>query len=184
MSALRFFWEGIKNIRTVGTISRSSAFVSRSMLKQVDFEKTDCIVEFGAGDGPITQHILARMKPSARLLAFEVNPVLCELLRKNCPDQRLRIIQDSAEHLDKYLREEGFEKADHIISAIPFVALPEALGDAILYKAKACLRKGGTFVQINYSLLARKRYAAVFGNSRVDFVPLNLPPAFITTCTA
>jgi phospholipid N-methyltransferase len=183
MSALRFFWEGIKNIRTVGTISRSSSFVSRAMLRQVDFAKADCIVELGAGDGPITKHILERMKPGARLLAFEVNPTLCELLRKNCGDGRLRVIEDSAEHMEKYIREEGFEKADFVISALPFVSLPQELGDSILRKSKECLRLGGKYVQINYSLLARKRYEAIFGNGTVEFVLFNIPPAFITTCT-
>lgn len=182
MSGLQFFWEGVKNIRTVGTLSRSSGFVSRAMIKHVDFDKADCIVEFGAGDGPITKHILARMKPNARLLAFEVNPILCKLLQENCPDPRMRIVQDSAEHLQAYLQKEGFAHADFIISAIPFVALPEALGNQILQTAKTSLRPGGKFVQINYSLLARKRYDAIFGNSEVDFVPLNLPPAFITSC--
>ena len=182
MSALQFFLEGIKNIRTVGTISRSSQFVSKTMIKHVDFNKSKCIVEMGAGDGPITKHILNAMKPGTKLLAFEVNPLLCELLRKRISDDRLVLIEDSVENLGKYLDMYGFDKADYIISAIPFVALPDDLGDRILETAKDCLRKGGRFIQINYSLIARKRYEKVFGNSHVKFVPLNIPPAFISIC--
>lgn len=183
MSTFRFLVEGLRDIRTVGTISRSSRFVSQTMVKHIDFTKTKCLVELGAGDGPITKFILKKMAPDAKLLAFEVNERMLDGLRKKLGnDPRLVIINDSAEHIGKYLAEHGFDKADHIISALPFVALPEELGDKIINESKKYLRDGGKFVQLNYSLIPRKRYEKVFGKSVVDFVALNIPPAFVIVC--
>lgn len=182
MSAFKFLLEGLRDIRTVGTISRSSQFVSKKMLENVDFKNAKCIVELGAGDGPITKYILKNMTPQCKLLAFEVNHSLCETLAKKLPDTRMRIVEDSAEYIEKYLKEEGFEKADYIISALPFVSLPEKLGDKILVESQKNLKKGGKFVQLNYSLLALKRYEKVFGKPSIGFVPLNLPPAFVFVC--
>lgn len=182
MGALQFMLEGLRDIRTVGTISRSSRWVCESMLSHVNFDTARCIVEFGAGDGPITEQIISQLKGNTQLLSFEVNPRLCEELRANFKDPRVHIINDSAELIGKYLKEHGFEKADYVVSALPFVSLPEDLGDRIMAAAKANLSDEGKFIQLNYSLLPRKRYESYFGKSTVDFVLRNLPPAFIFAC--
>ncbi|MEM1215016.1 MAG: ribosomal RNA adenine dimethylase, partial [Bacteroidota bacterium] len=81
MNKIKFFTEGLRNMRTVGTVTPSSRFLCESMLKGIDFSKAKFLVELGAGDGVVTKHILKRMRPDARLLAFEVQPDFCELLR-------------------------------------------------------------------------------------------------------
>ena len=58
MNNIAFLKESIKNIKTVGTFTRSSKFLCRGMVKHVDFENAHTIVELGAGDGVITKHIL------------------------------------------------------------------------------------------------------------------------------
>jgi phospholipid N-methyltransferase len=183
MSAFDFFMEGLKDIRTVGTISRSSKFVSKKMISFVDFKTAKCIVELGAGDGPITKYILQAMGPDTKLLAFEINSKLCEIMRQRfAGDKRLVVIEDSAENIDKHIAALGFDAADYVISALPFVALPEELGDSILAESRDALRPGGRFIQLNYSLIPRKRYEKVFGNSDIAFVPINIPPAWVTVC--
>lgn len=182
MSALEFFIQGLKDIRTVGTISRSSQFVSKTMIKHVDFNTAKCIVELGAGDGPITKYILRALKGETKVLAFEVNDKLCQLMRDRYDDPRLQVVEDSAEKIQEYVNGAGFEQADYIISALPFVSLPDDLGDRILQEAFKALRPGGKFIQLNYSLIPRKRYEAIFGKSKVNFVTLNIPPAWVIVC--
>lgn len=73
-------------MRTIGSVSRSSGFVSKTMLDAVDFTIAKVVVELGAGDGAITEHLLKRLQPDARLLIFEVNAAFA----KNCENYRIQ----------------------------------------------------------------------------------------------
>lgn len=179
MSTIEFFREGIKNLKTVGTLTRSSKFVCKEMVSFIDFSAAKVIVELGAGDGVITKHILKGMRPDAKLLVFEVNEAFCEILR-NIKDDRLIVVADSAEKIGDYLQKNKLgATADYIISAIPFVALPDDLSYQIVEASRDHLVKGGLYVQLHYSLLVKKMYKRVFGNVDVNFVALNIPPAFV-----
>ncbi len=182
MGAIKFFIQGIKNFKEVGTFSRSSHFVGKTMTKDkyIDWENAKCIVELGAGDGPITKQILQKMSPDAKLLCFEINDKFCEELHESFGhDNRITIIKDDAKKLGEYIRQAGFEYADAVLSEIPFVIIPE---DDIIEESHRCLKKGGNYVQLHYSLVAKKRYERIFGNIEIDFVGLNVPPAFIHIC--
>ncbi len=178
MTSIEFFKEGIKNLKTVGTLTRTSKFVSKEMVSHVDFDNAQTIVELGAGDGAITKHILAKMHPNSKLIAFEVNSAFCELLRE-FNDDRLIVVEDSAENLGQVLKKNNLKEADFIISAIPFVALPDELSYKIVEESRDNLKTGGKYIQIHYSLLVRKMYRKIFGNVDVNFVTLNIPPAFV-----
>lgn len=180
MSALNFLRESLRNIKTVGTVTRSSAPLCRAAIKPVDFATARHIVELGAGDGVITKHILAKMHPEARLMAFEVNPAFCEEMR-TINDARLFVVQDSAELLAEYLQSHHFEALDAVVSAIPFVSLPESLADKIVTLCREALRPGAPFSQVHYTLVRKKVYAGIFGNVKIEFVPVNIPPAFVLT---
>jgi len=181
MTRFKFFIQGIKNLKTTGTITRTSRVVCREMVSHIDYNNAKCIAELGAGDGVITRHILARMRPDAVLLAFEVLEPLCEELRK-IEDPRLIIVEDSAEKLMEYVQQAGYQQVDFVLSALPFVAIPNDVGDRILKEAHDSLKLGGKFIQINYSLKCKSRYKSVFGNVDVQFEAMNIPPAFIQTC--
>ena len=181
MAKLDFLRQGIKNMRTIGSVSRSSGFVSKTMLDAVDFNLARVVVELGAGDGAITEHLLKRLHPDAKLLIFEVNAAFCEELRK-LPDSRITIIEDSAEHIEAYLKNLQIESIDAVISAIPFVLSPKELSINILKAVKSCMKQGASFVQLHYSLSLKKMYEEIFGQVRFEFVPINIPPAFIILC--
>lgn len=178
MGTIDFFRESLKNIRTVGTVTRSSKSLCKAMIKHVDFKSARVLLELGAGDGVITKHILKKMHKDARLLCFEVNAEFCKQLRA-INDPRLIVVEDSAEHLERYMKENHWEHLDAVISAIPFVSLPDDLGLTIIGECKRFLKEGGLFIQVHYSLLAKKLYQKVFGNVDVNFAPLNIPPAFV-----
>ncbi len=182
MNAIKFFIQGIKNFKEVGTFSRSSKFVVKTMTKDkyVHFDKAKCIVEIGAGDGPITEMILQKMRPDATLLCFEINDEFHEQLQKRFGhDKRIRIIKDDAVKLGEYIKAAGYEEADVVISAIPFVIIPS---DDIIIEAHKYMKKGSKYIQLHYSTVAKKRYERIFGNAEIDFVTLNVPPAFIHIC--
>ncbi len=182
MNRIAFFRESLKNIRTIGTITRSSKYLCKSMVGQIEYKKGQVIVELGAGDGVITRHILKNMKEDSILISFEVNKLFCEKIRSTIKDDRLVVVEDSAEKLGEYLKKQNVEYADIVISAIPFVSLPDELGLSIITACKKYMKLGGRFVQVHYSMLAKKFYPKIFGNVNISFVPLNIPPAFVFVC--
>jgi phosphatidylethanolamine/phosphatidyl-N-methylethanolamine N-methyltransferase len=97
-------------------------------------------------------------------------------------DPRLIVAQDSAENIRKYLDQVGADMADHVVSAIPFAALPEALGKSIVDAAKNNLRPGGCYNQVHYSLKTKSYYEAAFGKVEAHRVWANLPPAWVLYC--
>ncbi len=173
-----FFKESIKSLKTVGTFTRSSDFLCKKMIKHIDFDNAKLIVELGAGDGVITEHILNSMAPDCKLLSFEVNHNFCKKLRA-INDDRLIVVEDSAEKIGEYLAKEGAGQADYIVSAVPFVSLPKELSYDIVRASRKHLKKGGLYIQVHYSLLTKKMYKTVFGNVDVNFAPINVPPAFV-----
>ncbi len=173
--------KGLTSFRTTGAVTRSSRFLCHEMINAVDYSKAKILVELGAGDGVITKHLLERMGPDTQLMVFEVQASFCELLHA-IDDDRLIIIEDSAEYLDKYLKEHGFEKADGIISAIPFVILPKPVVRAIVTACRDCLAEGSYFMQFHYSRILNAFYEEIFDEVKIKFVPRNIPPAFVFRC--
>jgi phospholipid N-methyltransferase len=181
MDGLAFLKESIKSMRTTGAIARSSKYLCREMLKPIDFKKAKVIVELGAGDGVMTQQILQHLKPDGRLICFEINPQFCEILR-GIKDERFVLIEDSAEHINEQLRTLGIQEADYIVSAIPYMMLPEDLSNNIVKSSFKALKKKGLYIQFHYSTFIQRMYKRIFGNVKITFVPLNVPPAFVMIC--
>jgi len=180
MGPINFLRESLRDIKTVGTVTRSSKSLCKGAIKPVNFATARYLVELGAGDGVITEHMLAAMHPEAKLLTFEVNPKFCNKLRE-LKDDRLIIVEDTAEKLPEYLAKNSFGELDGVVSAIPFVSLPKSLADTIVNLCLNALRVGAPFSQVHYSLVRKKVYEGIFGNVKVNFVPLNIPPAFVLT---
>ena len=178
MTNLEFFQQSLKNLKTVGTVTRTSKYVSKAITDLIDARDAGIIVELGAGDGAITQYLLKKMQSGGKLIVFEINERFCQKLRE-LNDSRLTVIQDSAEHLGDHLNRLGIPQADVVVSAIPFVALPDERTDKILRECRSCLKPKGLFVQINYSLIKKKLYEKTLGPMEVEWVPFNLPPVFV-----
>jgi phospholipid N-methyltransferase len=149
------------------------------MIKPVDFDNATLLVELGAGDGVITKHILRKMRPDAKLLVFEVNSAFCKKMRSQIHDERMILIEDSAENLTEHLEKRSLPQVDFIVSAIPFVAMSKEVTEAIVNTCAKNLVTGGFFIQMQYSLMLKKTYHNIFGNVKIDFIPVNVPPAFV-----
>ncbi|APZ48096.1 ribosomal RNA adenine dimethylase [Polaribacter reichenbachii] len=169
-------------MQTLGTITPSSRFLSRKMLKKIDFTNANVIVELGSGNGAITKYILERLSPNAILICFEINDNFYDqLLKINHP--QLIVLKASAEKMIQELRKLNLNKADYIISSLPFTIIPDAVSNEILAKSYKILEKNGTFIQYQYSLSYFKKLKQVFKEEiLLEFEPLNIPPAFIYHC--
>ncbi len=181
MNKKGFFSAFLKQGKNIGAVTPSSRFLVKKMVEHIDFTRVKCIVEFGPGTGNITHELLNHMPADSVLLAFEINTEFCELL-KQINDPRIKIISDTAENLERYLRENNIEKVDYIVSSLPFTMIPNGVVKNILSVVKKVLNPAGAFVQYQYSLNAYKKLKNTFKKVDVNFTPINIPPAFIFTC--
>ncbi len=179
---IQFLREGLRNLRSMGSVAPSSRFLCRAVANKIDPRKAKVVVELGPGDGVITRFILHRLHPDARLIIFEINPVFVEKIRATLHDPRMTIVHDTAENMGQYFREMGIQEVDYFVSGIPFVMLPESLTERISRDCLKWLRIGGKFIQFHYSPLLLRLYRRVFGNLKVEVVALNIPPAIVVSC--
>jgi len=175
------FREYVRDWRTTGSVTPSSRYLVNAMVAPIDYGKARCIVELGAGNGCITRALLRRMRPDTELFAFETNRSLCEILER-IEDERLHVINDSAEHIGRHIKTGGYRKADYIVSGLPLVSLPRNIGNSIVDEVQRNLKKEGAYVQFQYSLASKNDFRCRFGEVDIRFIPLNIPPAFVYTC--
>lgn len=167
------------NLSTTGALTFSSKALVNKMLSYADIEHSKLIVELGGGDGSITQGIIDRLSPDAELLVFEINRSFCDAMEQQFPLPNVKIICDSAENLELYLKG---RKADYVLSSLPFSFISKEATDQILLHTKNSLNEKGKFIQICYSYLLKKLFGKYFSSIDAKFTFRNLPPAFVMIC--
>jgi phospholipid N-methyltransferase len=70
---IKFFKEFIKNPKDIGALLPSSSYLAEGILKEIEFDICDCIIELGAGTGIFTEKIISRKKEETMFLVFEKN---------------------------------------------------------------------------------------------------------------
>jgi len=167
----------------LGSLIPSSRFLIREVLDPIHWGRARVIVEYGPGVGTITGEILERMRPNATLIVIEMNPDFVEYLRREYPDDRLRVVQGSAADVKTILQQHGFEKASYIISGIPFSTLPATSRERILRDTKDALEPGGAFLVYQFSSRVLADLRRIFGEVERGFQLLNILPAHLFFCT-
>jgi phospholipid N-methyltransferase len=179
-----FVKEVINSMKHVGAIAPSSRYLANNIIKHIDFEEDQVILEFGCGNGAITKQLLKKMPSSSRLISLEINdPFL-----KHCQDKfkiynNFEIYNHSAIEFDSLLNTLKVEKVDYLVSSLPLAILPKADLNILFKKIPLYLIDEGSFVQYQYSLNKYKYLKSVFDNVTLGFTPINLPPAFVYKCT-
>ncbi len=180
--ALLFARNFFRHPRMLGSIIPSSRFLIRQLLQPIDWGTARVIVEYGPGVGSITAEILERMRPDAVLVAIETNPEFVQFLRASFPDERLQVIQDSAESVDEILQRLGSGQANYIISGIPFSTISADLRERILRKTSGALAPGGAFLVYQFSTRVLPDLQRIFHYVKRKFEPLNVLPAHLFFC--
>jgi len=172
----------MRHPRMLGSIVPSSRFLIRQLLKPVDWSQATVIVEYGPGVGVITSEVLRRMRPDALLIAIETNTEFVKYLRSAIRDQRLQVVEESAEAVDEILRRYGHTSASYVISGIPFSTIPPQVRETILQKTCAALKPGGSFLVYQFSTTVLQDLRRIFRYVRRQFEPLNVLPAHLFFC--
>jgi phosphatidylethanolamine/phosphatidyl-N-methylethanolamine N-methyltransferase len=178
-----FVKEFFKEKKQVGAIAPSSRFLMKKMLKPIDFSTAKVIVELGPGNGVFTKGLLKKMLPDAKLFSFELNENFYEHIKKEITDDRLVLLNQSAENIPEVLASYGFTKAHFIVSSLPLAVIPQDSKINIIRAAVEHLDENGFYIQFQYSLNAKKLLEENFKEVKIDFTPANIPPAFVYRCS-
>lgn len=172
----------LKHPRMLGSLIPSSRFLINRLLRRVDWQRAEVIVEYGPGVGVITGEILRRMQPDARLIVIETNDDFVAYLRRAFTDRRLLVVHGSAAEVEAALATHGLNQADYIISGIPYSTMPPEVRTAILESSYKVLSAQGGFLVYQFSRAALPYLRQVFKQVELDFEPLNILPASLFYC--
>lgn len=170
---LRGFLERPKE---VGSIIPSSRWMERRITRTAEIANANLVIELGPGTGGTTKALLKAMAPGARLLAIEINPRFCDLLRESIDDPRLIVHEGSAAEIPEALVKHDLDTPDVVLSGIPFSTMPQELGLSILRSVRKSLNPGGRFVAYQFRDVVHTLGKRVFGPASVQIELLNMPP--------
>lgn len=162
--------------KQVGSIIPSSRWMERRITRTADLGSARVVIELGPGTGGTTRALLQAMRTDAKLLAIEINPSFCDLLRETIDDPRLIVHEGSAAEIGDALTKHELDAPDVILSGIPFSTMPRALGLSILHSVKQSLRPGGRFVAYQFRDVVHTLGKRVFGPASIQLELLNVPP--------
>ena len=183
MSIVLFLKEYIINPKCVGAVAPSSKYLAQKMIEPIDFVKCENIVEFGPGTGVFTEKILEKRNSKTKVLIIENNEKFYEQLKNRFHNmENLYIIHGSAENVIDYMKEFNMQKADYIVSGLPFASLPSEISQKILLSAKNALSEKGSLITFQYTLLKKKIFLQHFKNISITREYKNIPPAYVFCC--
>ena len=165
--------------RKIGSITPSSSFLIRKMLVDLPWDNMETIVELGAGTGGFTKFIAEHKEDVCQVVVVEQDYKMRQTLWKNYP---LFHYGAKAEKLDWILHRHNLIQVDCIVSGLPFATFSKPLRTEIIAAIHRSLKPGGIFVAFQYSLQMKKMLETYFRLVLIDFVPMNLPPAFVYYC--
>lgn len=176
-----FFTKFLQQGTGIAALAPSSRWLAQALVQGIDFARARCVVELGAGTGPITRELLQAAAGRCRVIIVERDAEFCERLRQRFPGAE--IVQADAGHLECYLEENRIGTVDHIISGLPLPSFPPAQREHLLAAVGRRLAPGGTFRQLTHMPWVYYRlYSQYFTDVSFRLILRNLPPGGVYTC--
>lgn len=176
-----FLWGFVRHPSRVGSVAPSSSRLERRLVREAQVAQAGTVIELGPGTGGTTAALLRAMRPSARLLAIELDPQFHGYVARRVHDARLHLALDSAERLEALLAEHGLGAADAIVSGIPFSTLPRLAADRVAAAVARVLRPGGRFVAYQVRAHVEDFVTPYLGAPERAWEWVNLPPVRVFT---
>jgi len=184
MSSLPFMKQYVSKPKTVGAVLPSSKYLADRIIKYINFDYACYIVEYGPGTGVFTDRMLRERKQDTIILLFECNAEFYKILKQKYKDeQNFYIVNDSAEHIGKYLATYGIPYVDYIVSGLPFASLPRDVSSSILAQTRKYLKEGGRFITFQYTLTMKSFIGQFFNEIGIEREVRNFPPAYVFCCS-
>lgn len=177
MSTLNYLKNFIRD-PNVASVTPTSRFTIKRVCKHIDFESDLRIIEYGPAEGVFTRVLLGKMTLRSKILAIETNKQFVQTLGK-LKDDRLTIVNTSAEDVREIAAEREWEYADYIISGIPFSFLTKEARHRVLKDSAALLTEKGGFLGYQTSSHLKPFLTEHFKNVATEMEYLNIPPMCI-----
>lgn len=179
-----FLGKFLKHGTAIASLAPSSPWLSRTTVRNIDWERTRVLVELGAGTGPITRVLAEKAHPDCRVIVLERDPDFARLLKERFDGlSNFDVIEGDVRDLSGMLTDRGIGQVDHVISGLPVPSFPKDLQRDLFRMMREVLSPEGTFNQITEMPLVYWRfYRRFFHDVRFAFEPRNFPPAGAYFC--
>ncbi len=172
----------------MGAIAPSSPELASKMLEGIEPDENNVVIELGVGTGAITKFLQDKIPNDKSYLGIELDKNLVKSLNKNYPN--LKIVSGNACETFSIHQESDLGKVGFIICCLPFVSLPNEVGEQILSEIDKFMQKGCTFRTFQYAhgyympsaIKLREFMRNRYGKSkRSTLIVKNVPPAYTLT---
>jgi len=158
------------------------------MLKGLAPNEENIILELGVGTGAITKFLQGIVPNNKSYLGIELDKDLVKSLKRNFP--ALKIVRGNAREAFSIHQRTGLGKVGYIISCLPFVSIPNDVGEMILTEIDKFMRQGCVFCTFQYAhgyyfpsaIKLREHMRDRYGKAQKSrLVMKNVPPAYTLT---
>ncbi len=194
MSLATFARHVLTNFQSTAAIVPSSRYLARAMVEPLRWKSAEVVIELGPGTGAMTRELLSFLPQDVLLLAFEINPDFVRYLRGAIDDDRLQIVEGSAETAAGELSRRGIERVDGVVSSLGITLMDQPLIDSVFCGLAPFLDESSTMTQYQYLSSVRwedarpvnfnvrsvlDRYFQIVNS---NIIWRNIPPAVVHEC--
>lgn len=185
---IEFLQAFLKNPAKVGSITPSSPVLAQKMLAGIRPSEENIVLELGVGTGAITKFLEDIVPDDRSYLGIELDRDLVRLLKTNYPG--MPMVRGNAVDAFEIHKRSGLGKVGTIICCLPFVSLPNEVGENILLEVDKFMQLGCTFRTFQYAhgyyfpsaIKLREFMRDRYGKSkRSRLIVKNVPPAYTLT---
>lgn len=185
---IQFLQAFLKNPLKVGAIAPSSSELAQKMMQDISPNENEIILELGVGTGAITKFLREIVPNKESYLGIELDKDLVKSLKRKFPE--LKIIRGNACEVFSLHQKTNLGKVGYIISCLPFVSIPNEIGEIILREIDKFMAEGCVFRTIQYAhgyympsaIKLREYMEKRYGKAKKSqLVIKNVPPAYTLT---
>ncbi len=185
---IEFLQAFLKNPGKVGSITPSSPVLAQKMIAGLQPREDNVVLELGVGTGAITKFLEDIVPDDRSYLGIELDRDLVRLLKKHYPG--MPMVRGNAMNAFDIHDRSGLGKVGSIICCLPFVSLPNEVGEKILLEVDKFMQLGCTFRTFQYAhgyyfpsaIKLREFMRNRYGRSkRSPLIVKNVPPAYTLT---
>lgn len=186
---IEFLQAFLKNPGKVGSIKPSSPELALKMIEGIEPSSDNAVLELGVGTGAITKFLQNVVPDERSYLGIEIDRDLVRSLNRNFP--AMTIVRGNAVNSWTIHQRSGIGRVRYIICCLPFVSLPNEVGEKILLEVERFMQQGNcTFRTFQYAhgyyfpsaIRLREFMRNRYGKARKSpLVVKNVPPAYTLT---
>jgi len=185
---IEFLQAFLKNPLKVGAITPSSPELAQKMVEEIFPNKKNIVLELGVGTGAITKFLQEVVPDKESYLGIEIDKTLVGSLKKNYAN--LRFVCGNARDVFALHQKSKLGKVGYIICCLPFVSLPNEVGEEIFAEIDRFMQTGCIFRTFQYAhgfffpsaIKLREYMETRYGKAeKSPLVMKNVPPAYTLT---